>query len=312
MSAARDGLEVRLFRRSDRDQLAALVDAHVQAVVPGVAVPVNTLLSRLETEPGEFIVDPWVRERTTLVAEQRGRVVAAAHLVRYDGGSAVGEQYRDTGEIRWLVCWPRAPFWPDAEEAGDAVAAAAVAWLSRSGATRLYADGALPAPGVYGLPEQWPHVHRIVRTAGFRPGDRTEDVLLADVAELARPAPPLPGLTLVRRLGVNGTRFTAVLDGAEVGYVEVADLSGDTGRIVRQSGWADVGNLHVAEDHRRRGIATWLLGQAAEWLRLGHVDRLLDYCTPEETGYRAFLDRAGFRPLTRTTRTWERPPSPRV
>jgi len=34
------------------------------------------------------------------------------------------------------------------------------------------ADGALPAHGVYGLPEQWPHVHAILDRAGFVPGSR--------------------------------------------------------------------------------------------------------------------------------------------
>ncbi len=74
--------EIRAFRRGDRDQLTALVNAHAQAVVPGVSVPVNAVLSQIEREPGEFIVDPWVRERTTLVAEQRGRITAAAPRVR--------------------------------------------------------------------------------------------------------------------------------------------------------------------------------------------------------------------------------------
>ena len=102
-------VRVRPFRRAHRDQLTALVNAHAQAVVPSVVVSVNTVLSQLEAEPGEFIVDPWVDRRATLVAEQRGRV-AAAHLLRYRGGGAGGESYRDVGEIRWLLCWPPAPF----------------------------------------------------------------------------------------------------------------------------------------------------------------------------------------------------------
>jgi hypothetical protein len=79
-------VQVRPFRRADREQLTALVNAHVQAVVPGVSVSVNTVMSQLERDPGEFIVDPWVAERITLVAEQRGRVVAAAHLRRFGAG----------------------------------------------------------------------------------------------------------------------------------------------------------------------------------------------------------------------------------
>jgi hypothetical protein len=51
-------IEVRPFRRGDREQLAALVNAHAAAVVPGASVSVNTVMSQLEREPGEFIVDP--------------------------------------------------------------------------------------------------------------------------------------------------------------------------------------------------------------------------------------------------------------
>ncbi|GHH10663.1 hypothetical protein GCM10018780_47450 [Streptomyces lanatus] len=68
--------EVRPFRRADRDQLTELINLHVAAVVPGVSVSVNTVLSALERQPDEFLTDPWVSERTTLVAEQRGHVVA--------------------------------------------------------------------------------------------------------------------------------------------------------------------------------------------------------------------------------------------
>jgi hypothetical protein len=105
-------VQVRPFRRADREQLTALVNAHIQAVVPGVSVSVNTVLSQLERDPGEFIVDPWVAERATLVAEQRRRVVAAAHLLRYGEGEDVGQAYRGTAEINWLLFWPEANHWP--------------------------------------------------------------------------------------------------------------------------------------------------------------------------------------------------------
>src|SRR5919197_2020969 len=98
-------VQVRRFRRGDREQLTALVNAHVQAVVPGVSVSVNTVMSQLERDPGEFIVDPWVTDRVTLVAEQRRRVVAAAHLLRYGGGGEVGEGYHHPSEINWLLHW---------------------------------------------------------------------------------------------------------------------------------------------------------------------------------------------------------------
>ena len=78
--------------------------------------------------------------------------------------------------------------------------------------------------------------------------------------------------------------------------------------------------------HRRRGVATWLLGQAAGWLRLAQVTRLLGYASldPEmstgpdlsaggedEAGYRAFLAASGFAVISRTLRGWTRSPRPR-
>jgi hypothetical protein len=118
-------VQVRPFRRGDRDQLTRLVNAHAEAVVPGMSVSVNTVLGSLERQPGEFIVDPWVSERVTLVAEQRSRIAAAAHLPRYYPDDRAGPAYRDAGEICWLLYWPLAPagnsFWPDVTGAAEAL-----------------------------------------------------------------------------------------------------------------------------------------------------------------------------------------------
>src|ERR1700704_239094 len=93
---------IRPFERRDREQVTDLVNAHIGAVLPGVSVSVNAVMSQLEREPGEAIVDPWVSERATLVAIERERVIAAAHLLRYASDARVSESYRDLGEIRWL------------------------------------------------------------------------------------------------------------------------------------------------------------------------------------------------------------------
>ena len=287
---------IRPFVRGDREQVTSLVNAHIAAVAPGVSVSVQALLSVLEREPGEFIVDRWVRDRLTMVAEQRGRVVAAAHLLRYADDAETGENYRDAGEIRWLVCWP------DASAAGDALAVACHAQFHRWGVGRRYADGSLPAPAVYGVPEQWPHIRALYERIGFRHDGPTEIVYLARVDALARPEAPIARLATRRTVGINGTRITAVLDSAEVGYIEV-DTNLDAGpRVSRTGTWADVGNLWVEPDHRRRGIGRWLVGRAATWLDLGGTTRLLDYADAGEETYMAFLSAAGFTVLTRTAR----------
>lgn len=299
-------IEVRRFHRGDREQLTALVNAHVGAVVPGMSVSVNAVLNQLERDPGEFIVDPWVSERATLVAEQRGRVVAAAHLLRYATGEQVGASYRAAAELRWFLFWPEAPYWPDSADAGEALLAASVAQLDRWDAPRQYADGSLPAPGVYGVPEQWPHIRAAYERAGFEHEGRIEIVYVAAVGDLPRPADAhVDGAVLRRSVGINGTRLSAMIGGQVAGFIEVETLE-DAHRLARQGGWADIGNLHVADED---GVANWLLAQAAEWLRLARVDRVLDYATPDEEERTSFLASVGFRELTRTERGWVRYPA---
>lgn len=315
-------VQIRPFRRSDRDQLTDLVNAHAGAVVPGMGTSVAALLASLDRDPGEPITDPWVGERATLVAEQQHRAVAAAHLLRYLDDERAGESFQGIGEIKWLVFWPEAPsgnrYWADAADAAERLIAACIAQFERWGVTRQGAEGDLPVPcGVYGVPEQWPHVAALYERAGFRPAGHSEIIYMARVAGLSRPAaPPLEGLTVSRSVGMNGTRMSAVRDGEVAGYIEV-EIREKGERLSPRGRWADVGNLHVAGEYQRRGVATWLLGQAADWLDLAQVDNLLDYsyadtrnpdhCDP--AGYQAFLASAGFRELTRTRRGWTRTPA---
>jgi GNAT superfamily N-acetyltransferase len=106
-----------------------------------------------------------------------------------------------------------------------------------------------------------------------------------------------------------------VLGEEVIGYIETETLQGAE-RLSRHGGWADIGNLHVTEEHRRRGVATWLLGQAADRLRLAQTERLLTYAWLEGqdptgqgyTSYRAFLAASGFTELTRSKRGWIRTP----
>jgi GNAT superfamily N-acetyltransferase len=312
--------EVRAFRRSDREQLTQLVNAHAAAVVPGMGVSVSTVLSSLERQPGDFIEDPWVSERITLVAEQRDRIAAAAHLLRHYPDERAGKAARDVGEIRWLLFWPEAPAgnpcWPDATEAADALMAACIRQLEQWEVTRQHAGGELPVRGVYGVPEQWPHISAIYRRAGFAHTGHTEIIYLARVEDLPRPAGvPVDGLSLCRAVGMNGTRLSAVLGEDVIGYIEVETFE-EGERLPRHGGWADIGNLRVTEQYRRRGVGSWLLAQAAGWLRLARVEQLLDYAWLEGTDpggqdyaeYRAFLPAVGFQELTRTRRGWNRTP----
>jgi GNAT superfamily N-acetyltransferase len=312
-------IQVRTFRRSDRDQLTQLVNTHAAAVIPGMGASVSAVLSALERLPGEFIEDPWVSQRVTLVAEQAGRIAAAAHLLRHFPDERAGIAARDVGEIHWLLFWPEAPAgnpcWPDAQPAAESLMAACIQQLEAWGVSRQEAGGELPVPGVYGVPEQWPHISALYEEAGFIHVGHTEIIYFARVEDPRHVEVPISGLSVRRTVGMNGTRLSAVLGDDIIGYIEV-EVFDEGERLSRKGGWADVGNLHVTESYRRRGVGTWLVSQAADWLRAADVDRLLGYAWLEGTDPggldyaddRAFLPAVGFQELTRTRRGWTRTP----
>ena len=300
--------QIRPFRRGDRDQLTSLVNGHVAAVMPGASVSVNAVLNQLEREPGEFIVDPWVAERCAYVAEQGGAIVAASLLLRYRNDADVGPVYRNAGELRWLLFWPMAPadnpFWHDGHDAADALMQTCLGQLDAWGVTRRYADGNLPYPGVYGVPAQWPHLEKLYERHGFADVGPVEIVMLAELDRIDEPGePPIPGLAVRRLVGVNGTRVTAHVEGVQLGHIEVEVLD-HAERHARAGALADIGNFYVGEAHRRRGVGGWLLQHAAQWLRLGRVDRLISYESPDEPDMIRFLEARHFREITRTRKGW--------
>jgi hypothetical protein len=275
---------VRPFTRADRDQLTALVNAHIAAVVPGVSISVNALMTQLEREPAELIVDPWVVERQTFVATERNAIVAGAHVLRYADDEGVGESYRGLRAIRWLVARPNET-------------AAAAELLARLDVDA--ADGSLPAPFVYGVPNVWPHIRALYSDAGFIPS-RTEVVLYAEIEDL-----PEASFTAERSVGPwTWTRLSA-----GEAYIDLETDFTVGGTLSRFAGWADIGNLVAPDDATR----VWLLGQAKEWLRRGGATRLVTYADPDGTG---FYLANGFRELVRTQRGFlrapEAPPSSRA
>jgi GNAT superfamily N-acetyltransferase len=293
---------LRPFRRADRDQLTGLVNAHISTVVPGWAVSTAVLLAQIERDPAQYVTEPWVDDRTTLVAEVAGRLVGAAHLRRYRGDPDVGPDWRGAGEIAWLLCWPAH------EAAGDALAAACVRSLHAWGVRRCFADGDLPTPATYGIPDAWPHVARVLTNSGFDPVAAREEIQLAGGLDEV-PAPgsaPLRGLTVRRVVGTFGARFDAVLDGVVVGFVEAQDDHTRGGSLSRLDGWADLAELHVAEHLRGRGIGTWLVQHLVGWLRLGGTRRFLVALAGDDVALEQWLARFGWRRIGRSQRGWER------
>jgi GNAT superfamily N-acetyltransferase len=290
--------------RPDRDQLAELVNVHVAAVVPGWALPVSALLAQFEREPAQYVVDPWVIDRTTLVAVERDRVVAGAHLKRYGADPRISPDYYGAGEIAWLVGWPRKA------EALLALARACTATFDEWDVRRQWADGALPTPATFGIPTAWPHVRTAIEAVGFSDQDGRTEVLLAGGLEGVHDPgePPVAGLMARREVDNLAVRFSAVLDDQVVGYVNVRDDLTRGGTLSCLSGWAELREQFVEPEHRRRGIGTWLVRHAASWLRLGGTERMLATWAEElDPGSLTFLQQFGWRAIGTTRCGWRRP-----
>ena len=306
--------EVRPFVRHDRDGLTSLANRHIAAVLPGGAIPVATLLSQMERDVAESIIDPWVVDRHTIVGIDSDRVVAAAHLKRYGTDERVSSSFHDSGVIDWLICDP------DSRTVGALVLRAAMTHLSAWGVRIWYGDGTLPCLGVYGVPDAWPHVQQLFADAGFSDDEgQIEIVFAGDLSQVDAPAkPPLNGLALRRVVGLLGTAFQAELDGTIIGVFEVEDAYGTANAQLAR--WADECNHHVERDHRHQGIGTWLFAHGCDWLRLGGKDRILTYAIERRSvgaepmegtaeGWAAYYARFGLRPIGRTRRGWKRIPT---
>jgi GNAT superfamily N-acetyltransferase len=283
-------------------QLQQLLNVHLGALVPGWALPQAFILARLERNPDEPLVDPWVAERRTLCAVDAQQLVAAAHLLRYGVDPQVGAAYRNVGEINWLVALPQA-FDPTA-----ALLAAAQEQMRAWGVDSTWADvGGLLGPFV-GVPDAWPHLAAALRAAGFHPEPGVAEAVYGGTLDAVGPvgAPPIAGLQVVRSVGRFGARFTAWLDGQAVGAAEcISDLS-QGGALPALQGWGELAELEVAAPLRKRGVGAYLVRHAVAWLRLGRCERIVLAVAPESeaAGVDRFYGRFGWTPLVRATKGW--------
>lgn len=287
--------------------LRALVNHHLSAVVPGWALTDGAVAAHLYSNHGEPVTDPWVIERTTLLATEGWGVIAASHLLRYGDGEGVGERFRGAGEIGWLLSVPGRP------EAAAAVLSEAQGTLASWGVGREeVCSGGLPVPAFGGVPDLWPHVADALKAAGYEAGPEHREAVyggtLAGVREPA--ASPLPGLEVLRSAGRLGIRFSAVRGGGrgeEIGRLEcAADLTeGDALPALRR--WGELAELWVREDSRNRGVGGWLVEHAVSWLRLAGRDRVVIPVdeNDEAAGAGRFYRRFGWEVFAREIRSWE-------
>ena len=166
------------------EQVQYLVNGHLGAVLPGWALPLEYIAFYLKRNPGEYVTDPWVLERKSLVALKEGRVCAAAHLLRYgDDSPASG-----SGEIDWFVCWPKET------ASGAALLSATEELLDVWECRESRFNGNLPAP-LAGVPDSWPHVIELISAAGYAPRDDRDEAMFGGTFDPVSPPGKLRSAT---------------------------------------------------------------------------------------------------------------------
>ena len=203
--------------RSHLPQVLALVNSHLSTVIPGWSLTADYFWERLQSEPQEYITDPWVVERKSIVGIVKDRVCAAAHLRRYGDDT----RWKGTGEIDWIL------FWPEEREAGEAVMTECRRQMDAWQVVDEQISGPLPVPACVGIPDVWPHISGLVEQFGYSANeDIDESVYGGTLNEISAPGePPVSDVTIHRDAGEFGTRFVARLDGNDIAHCECIQIS---------------------------------------------------------------------------------------
>ena len=281
------------LERDHLPQVMDLVNAHLGAVVPGWALTACYFWERLKRNPAEWVTDPWVAERKSIVGVVNDRVCAAAHILRYGDDT----RWKGTAEVAWLLFWPRA------RTAGEAILKECLRQMKAWQVTDQQISGPLPVPVCVGLPHVWPHIGLMLGQFGYSSNaDVDESVYGGTLDGIPSPGePPVEGASIHRDLGKFSTRFVARLEGRDVAYVEcVADLT-QGGQLPALSGWGELSEVETSEAMRNRGLGSWVMRHALEWLRLSRCSRIVLSVArdDEEAGAGRFYRRFGWAPLVR-------------
>jgi GNAT superfamily N-acetyltransferase len=285
-------------------QLSELVNAHLGMAVPGWKVPAAYIGQQLEANPAETLLDAWVEERVTLWALEKGRLAAAAHILRYGDGEEVGADYRKAMDIGWLVSWP------EAGAAAGAVLDAALALGRRWRPAATYAwDAGGWIPVVTGVAEAWPHIIQALQKAGFSDAQGRIERVYGGAIEppggVARP--PVAGLAVKQQTDGRRTLYEAVLEGEIVGQCECAAELVAGHEMAALQGWGELWNMRVEEGWRGRGIGSWLLRHGLRWLHQSGCHRIA-LCVDSEDEARGagrFYRRFGWEVMVTCRRGWQ-------
>jgi len=289
------------YEESHLPQLQRLVNGHLGAVMPGWALPSGFIADRLMRDPEEYVTDPWVVERKTLCGVEKGRVCAAAHLLRYRGPQE-NPAYRNAADVAWFFAWP------ESVGAADAVLTAVRRQVVDWGADRTGLCHGLPGGPCYGVADSWPHIAACLKNAGWvLKADCVYTLYAGPLTGIEPPCdPPVPEVSLQRGIEITDASFLAMVNGKEIAHCEVVADMTLGGELPAYAGWSELSSLLLDEEWRNRGIGTWLVRHAVAWLRLAGRERIVLAVAREgeEAGAGRFYRRFGWQPVTRLDKGW--------
>ena len=296
--------EVVPYEPSHLPQLQKLINGHLGAVMPGWALPAGFIADRLTRDPEQYVTDPWVTERKTLCGMERGRVCAAAHLLRYSGPQD-NPHYRNAADVAWFVAWP------DSGGAAEAILGAVRRQVLDWGVDRTGLSHGMPGAICYGIADSWPHIAGYLNDAGCVLTPGCVDTLYAGPLTGIEPPGDAPAqeVYLQRGIAITEASFFAMVNGEEIAHCEVVADMTLGGELPALAGWSELSSLLLDEEWRNRGVGTWLVRHAVAWLRLAGRERIVVAVAEEDerAGAGRFYRRFGWQPVTRLDKGWSLP-----
>jgi GNAT superfamily N-acetyltransferase len=294
---------IRPFKIDDLPQLTQLINTHISMLIPTWGLPSELILSRLEKNPDEPVIDPWVIERVTFCAFVGENLVAAAHLLRYGDTEPVNQNHHKHGDIAWLV------FDPEFEAEAMALLEACHAQMKRWEVKSLGAwESGLPIPCLTGISDNWPHIGKLFYEAGYRPNPERAEAVFGGNFDKISPAGQLAERFSMREV-INGNKIIVEVTRHEKwvarleAYVDLAE----NGTKPALKTWAELSEVEVAENWRRRGVGTMLIDYLVFLLKDAGARQVVFSVAKndEEAGAGAFYRSFGWQPFSRSQDAWE-------
>jgi GNAT superfamily N-acetyltransferase len=294
---------IRPFKIDDLPQLTQLINTHIAMLIPTWGLPSELILSRLEKNPDEPVIDPWVIERATFCAFVGENLVGAAHLLRYGDTEPVNENHHKHGDIAWLV------FEPECEAEAKALLASCHAQMKGWEVKSLGAwETGLYIPCFTGISDNWPHIGKLFYEAGYRPKPERAEAVFGGGFDGIYSAREIPDkFAMKQRITANEIAIGLHRYGERVATIEAKIDCSENDTKPALKTWAELSEVEVAENWRRQGIGRMLIAYLVFLLKKTEASQVVFTVAKddEEAGAGAFYQSFGWKPFSRSQDGWE-------